>query len=78
LDRAAATRWPFCEVGEEEPPPPPGGDEPRRGLRQLQLAIETDYEFFQLFGNLNDTGAYVVELYGACERHLHARDQRAH
>ena len=31
----------------------------------IDLAIETDYEFFQLFGDLDAAGAYVVELFGA-------------
>jgi len=31
----------------------------------LQLAVETDYEFFELFGDPNAAAAYVVQLYGA-------------
>lgn len=34
-------------------------------LRHIQLAIETDHEFFQLFVNAEDAAAYIVALYGA-------------
>lgn len=37
----------------------------RPGHRILELAIETDYEYFSLFGDLNEAGTYVVQLYGA-------------
>ncbi|MCH8153415.1 MAG: hypothetical protein IH830_13710 [Planctomycetes bacterium] len=33
--------------------------------QQIELAIETDYEFFQLFGDLDTAAAYVVQLYAA-------------
>jgi hypothetical protein len=33
--------------------------------RSLELAIETDYELFSLFGDLDSEAAYVVILYGA-------------
>ncbi|GMV27698.1 MAG: hypothetical protein AMXMBFR58_37290 [Phycisphaerae bacterium] len=52
------------------PPPeaPPGGggreNDPVRGLRQLQLAVDTDREYFQIFGNIEDANTYVVQLYG--------------
>jgi hypothetical protein len=59
--------WPYCTVIE-----PPGGVTPRpidlepvRGLRQLELAVETDHEFWQLFGDTNAINAYLVEMYGA-------------
>jgi DNA-binding beta-propeller fold protein YncE len=57
---------PYCEVLA-----PPGGDgggggdSPVRGLRQLQMAIETDHEFFQLFGDAAAATAYLLEVYGA-------------
>ena len=38
--------------------------EPRVGLLDLELAVETDYEFFTLFGDATDTAAYLVALYG--------------
>jgi hypothetical protein len=40
-------------------------NQPRRGLRQIELAIETDAHFFQLFGDVNATSAYIVIMYGA-------------
>ena len=40
-------------------------DSPRKGLRQIQLAVETDNEFFQLFGDAAATSAYLVENYGS-------------
>lgn len=35
-----------------------------KGLQQVQVAVETDYEYFEVFGNLSEAGAYVVECYG--------------
>lgn len=46
-------------------PTPPATDEPRRGLRQVELAVDTDLEFFGLFGDVNAANTYLVELYGA-------------
>ncbi len=50
------------------PPPPagPGGREndPILGLHQLELAIDSDYELYELFGNVQDTLTYIVQLYG--------------
>ncbi|MCC6425760.1 MAG: hypothetical protein IT435_02960 [Phycisphaerales bacterium] len=47
------------------PPPPPTRDaDPIRGLRQIELAIDTDYELFELFGNADDTLTYIIQLYG--------------
>jgi DNA-binding beta-propeller fold protein YncE len=40
-----------------------GGDGP--GPRILELAIETDYEYFQLHGSLESAAEYVVQLYAA-------------
>ncbi len=34
-----------------------------RGLRQIEIAVETDHEFFQLFGDVDAAMAYVVTLY---------------
>ncbi len=34
-----------------------------KGLQQVQIAVETDYEFFSLYGNLQAAGAYVTQLY---------------
>lgn len=54
----------------QQPLPPPGAPGPRggaaqRGLRHLQLAVETDYEFYSLFGDLDAEAAYIVTLYAA-------------
>jgi hypothetical protein len=46
---------------------------PVRHLRQLELAVETDYEFFELFGNLDDAATYLVALYAAVSD-IYARD----
>ena len=66
---------PLCgagEYGEAEPatsgersPLPPPVQPPRRGLRQLELAVDTDHEYFILFGDLEAAAAYLVALYGA-------------
>ena len=34
-------------------------------LRELPIAVETDYDFYQLFGNLGAAQAYAVSLFGA-------------
>ncbi len=54
----------------------PGPPEPIRGLKQVQLAIDADYEFYSLFGDLNAATEYVVELYGAISG-LYIRDTKA-
>ncbi|MDJ0785277.1 MAG: M12 family metallo-peptidase [Myxococcota bacterium] len=65
---------PFCGVDGEARPVGPSilapqtraaPPEPFVGIQHLELAVETDYEFFRLFGNLDDAAAYVVALYGA-------------
>ncbi len=43
------------------------------GRRVIELAAETDYEFFELFGNLDAAAAYVVEMVGAMSD-VYARD----
>jgi WD40 repeat protein len=58
---------PFClTVGDPAPWLPPVFDvEMRRGLRQVELAVETDNAFFRLFGDATATNTYLVQLYGA-------------
>ncbi len=82
---AAAGGWPFgvplCGSGDEvSPRPPPRGGaaglEPVRGLRQIELAVETDYELFQLFGDLDAVAAYVVSVYAAASE-IYLRDLAA-
>ncbi len=44
-----------------------------RVMRTLELAIDSDYEFFELFGNTQATMDYVTALYGAIS-HIYMRD----
>lgn len=74
---------PMCGVdarGWSGPMPPAGGaargGPPLRGLRQIQLAVETDYEFYTLFHDLDEAGAYIVTLYGAISD-IYIRDVHA-
>lgn len=50
--------------GASVPPPPLSGFAGASGSKHIELAVETDYEFYQLFGNLPAASAYVVSLYG--------------
>lgn len=62
------TESPQINKGDGAPQPvqPPGDPAPTRGRRQLQAAIETDFEYLVLFGgDLQAAGDYVVTLYGA-------------
>lgn len=58
-----------CEHWEKPPEPPPdlpvAPIDAVKGLRQIELAVETDHEFYLLFGDEQATAAYLVELYGA-------------
>lgn len=55
---------PLCGVADAAPPAIPGGAPAvAKGAQQLELAVETDYEFFQLFGDLDLAAAYVIALY---------------
>lgn len=46
---------------------PAGGREvePRPGLLEVEVAVETDYELFEQFGDLDAELAYILQLYGA-------------
>ena len=57
---AGSTR--FAGVGSLRRPAGEGAPLPEV-TQQVELAIETDYEFYQLFGDLDAAAAYVVELY---------------
>ena len=35
------------------------------GIRQIEVAVETDYEYFEPFGDLEAAGAYMLQLYAA-------------
>ena len=38
---------------------------PTVGLKHLELAIETDYEYFTLFGDAVEATSYLIAMYGA-------------
>ncbi len=64
--RGSAGPTMMCQViGDPHAGPPPADVEPRRGLRQIQLAVETDNEFFQVLQTQAAAAAYLVQLYGA-------------
>jgi DNA-binding beta-propeller fold protein YncE len=44
--------------------------------RLVELAIDTDYEYFSLFGDAGDAAAYIVQLYGAVSD-IYLRDVNA-
>lgn len=54
-----------------------GAIAPQRGLRRIQLAVDTDYELFERFGNLADEAFYITALYGVVSD-IYSRDLRAH
>jgi DNA-binding beta-propeller fold protein YncE len=63
---------PLCLSGATapvDPPAPPalpaGAPPTPPGTVVIEVAVETDFEFFSLFGDLDAAGAYVVALYGA-------------
>jgi hypothetical protein len=53
-----------------EPGLPPGA------VRQIELAIDTDHEYFALFGDADAAADYLVQLYGAVTD-VYVRDVRA-
>jgi DNA-binding beta-propeller fold protein YncE len=65
---------PMCEVDEEPtfrpvPTPFPGGYQElglTKFMRQIEVAVETDHEFYQIFNDAPATAAYLVQMYGAC------------
>ncbi len=73
--RAVGPAW--CGVGHEVTrpaegpvPPPPGGgpgagvtDEPKKGLQQIQLAVDTDYEYYERFFDVTLATDYIAQLY---------------
>ncbi len=60
---------PFCSVPDDLDIAPFVGitrnQNAKRGLRQIELAIETDYEFFEIFNDADATATYIVQLYAA-------------
>lgn len=45
--------------------------------KRIRLAVETDYEFYQLFNDLDDAGDYVVAMIAAVS-HIYIRDVNAY
>ncbi len=54
------------------PSPQPAGAFQRR-MRLLEVAIDSDYEFFELFGDLETANEYVIALYAQVS-HIYMRD----
>ena len=48
-----------------------------RGTLHIELALETDYELYALFGDLTAEATYLTELMGAVS-HIYLRDVNAH
>lgn len=55
------------------PPGPPGGKSGSRAdpIYECLLALETDWQFFQLFGNVTAATNYAVALFGAVSERFH-------
>ncbi|MCP3979682.1 MAG: hypothetical protein GY716_10205 [bacterium] len=51
----------------------PGGGDERRGVRQIELAVETDFEYFSLFDSADAAAAYLVQLYAQVSE-IYVRD----
>lgn len=49
------------------------GGTARANVRTIELAIETDYEFYEIFGNPTDATTYIEMLIGAVN-HIYLRD----
>ncbi len=57
---------PSACIARGRPTDPPATDAlPVRGLRQLQIAIETDNELYQIFNNTTAATTYMIQMYGA-------------
>jgi len=71
---------PLCGVAGGAHPPPTGATTlppVAVGLRHLELAVETDHEFFVLFDGATAAAAYLVQLYAEVSD-LFARDVDTH
>ncbi len=72
---------PFCAVvaqGQSAPPPPPqpAGAVNPEVTQEIEIAIETDYEYYSLFGDLDAASAYMVEMWAAVSD-IYQRDVNA-
>lgn len=72
---------PFCGTEATQPESAPAvmlqaqsPEPPAVGIRHLELAVETDYEFFTLFGDAASAAAYLVALYAQVSD-IYLRDQ---
>ena len=68
----------FCAVAGRDAPVPAGGPALSPITQQVELAVDTDFEFAQLFGaDLDAAAAYVMAVYGAvCDICLRDIDTR--
>ncbi len=55
---------------------PSVGSEPARGIRHVELAVESDYAYFTLFGDRGAATEYLVQMYAQVS-HIFLRDARA-
>lgn len=53
------------QADDDDSPTLRGGPGFVSGVRHIQIAVETDYEYFSLFGNTSAAAAYVLAAYGA-------------
>ena len=53
------------------------GSEPTKGVRHVELAIDTDFDYFTLFGDRAAATEYLVQMYTQVS-HLFLRDAKAH
>lgn len=68
----------FCGTEERKSAgsPPIESGPPAVGLTRIQVAVETDFEYFELFGDADAAAAYIVVLYGAMSD-IYMRDVNA-
>ncbi|NNF43151.1 MAG: hypothetical protein HKN62_08880 [Phycisphaerales bacterium] len=66
----------WCGAPATPPAAATGGTLNPPTVKQIELAIETDYEYFELFGDLDAACAYIVTLYGAVSD-IYIRDSNA-
>jgi len=53
-----------------------GGAITQPAIRQVQLAVDTDHEYFTLFGDADAAASYIVQLYGVVSS-IYLRDTNA-
>ncbi len=74
---AIVSNGPASSAAAPSPPSSFRGGEPTLGLKQVEMAIDSDYECYQLFNDEQKTIDYLVEVYGLVsdltERDLNCR-----